>query len=65
MARATISTIGPCGNRLFCPRPLTRRENDLEKDDEASRRKFTPDNQVGYFNRVSRIVGLVKCQLFI
>ena len=26
---------GPC-----CPRPLTRTENDLEKDDEVSRRKL-------------------------
>ena len=27
--------------------------------------KFTPDNQVGYFNRVLRLVAPVKCQLFI
>ena len=25
--------------------------------------KFTRDNQVGYFNRLLRLVGLVKCQL--
>ena len=29
-------------NRSCCPRPLTRRENDLEKDDEARRRKIHP-----------------------
>ena len=29
-------------NRPCCPRPLTRRENDLEKDDEARRRKTHP-----------------------
>ena len=29
-------------NRSCCPRPLTRRENDLEKDDEACRRKIHP-----------------------
>ena len=29
-------------NRPCCPRPLTRRENDLEEDDKASRRKIHP-----------------------
>ena len=29
-------------NRSCCPRPLTRRENDLEKDDEVCRRKIQP-----------------------
>ena len=36
----------------------------MEKDDEARGEKLSPDNQVGHFNSV-RLVGLVKCQLFI
>ena len=35
MATLSISTYRPC-----CPRPLTRRENDLGKDDEASRQNI-------------------------
>ena len=38
MATASISTIG----RAVRDRFNTRRENDLEKDDETSRRKIHP-----------------------
>ena len=38
MATASISTIGRAVRDRFNP----RRENDLEKDDEACRRKINP-----------------------
>ena len=59
MARASISTIG----RSVRDR-LPEGKMAWKRMMRPAGEKFTPDNQVGYLNRVLRLVGLVKCQLF-
>ena len=59
MATASISTIGRAvGDRL-------QDGMTWKKIMRPASEKCTPDNQVGYFNRVLRLVRLVKCRLFI
>ena len=49
MATASISTV----NRPCCPRPLPAEgKMTWKKMMTPAGKKFTPDNQVGYFNRV-------------
>ena len=55
MARASISTIGCSVRDRLLEGKMTSK--GMMRPGE----KFTPDNQVEYFNRVSSLVGLVKC----
>ena len=60
MATASISTIGRAvGDRL--PEGIMTWKKIMRPAGE----KCTPDNQVGYFNRVKRLVRLVEYRLFI
>ena len=59
MARASISTIGRSVRDRLPEGKMT-----WKRMMRPAGEKFTPDNQVGYLNRVLRLVGLVKCQLF-
>ena len=59
MATTYISTIGRVARARLPEGKIT-----WKKMMRPAGEKFTPDNQVGYFNSV-RLVGLVKCQLFI
>ena len=58
MATASISTIGRAVRDHLLEDKMT-----WEKMMRPAGEKFTPDNQVGYFNIVLRLAGLVKCQL--
>ena len=58
MATASISTIGRAVRGHLLEGKMT-----WEKMTRPAGEKFTRDNQVGYFNRLLRLVGLVKCQL--
>ena len=60
MAAASISTIGRAVRDRLPEGKIT-----WKKMMRHAGEKFTPDNQVGYFNRVLRLVAPVKCQLFI
>ena len=57
MATAAISTIGRAVRDRLPEGKMTWKK--MTRPGE----KFTRDNQVGYFNRLLRLVGLVKCQL--
>ena len=59
MATASISTIGRAVRDRLPEGKMT-----WKKMMRPAGEKFSPDNQVGYLNSV-RLVGLVKCQLFI
>ena len=59
MATASVSTMG----RAFRAR-LPEGKMTWKKMKRPAGEKFSPDNQVGYLNSV-RLVGLVKCRLFI
>ena len=59
MATASISSIGQAV-RARLPEGKMTWKRMMRPVGE----KLSPDNQVGYFNSV-RLVGLVKCQLFI
>ena len=58
MATASISTTGRAVRDRLPEGKMTWR-----KMMKPVGEKFTRDNQVGHFNRVLRLVGLVKCQL--
>ena len=58
MATASISTMGRAVRACLPEGKMTWKKM------RPAGEKFSPDNQVGYFNSV-RLVGLVKCQLFI
>ena len=60
MATASISTIGRAVRDRLPEGKMT-----WKKVMRPESEKFTPDNQVGYFHRVLKLVALVKCQLFI
>ena len=59
MATASVSTIGRAVRACLPEGKMT-----WKKMMRPAGEKFTPDNQVGYFNSV-RLIALVKCQLFI
>ena len=58
MATASISTIGRAVRDRLPERKMT-----WKKTMRPAGEKFTPDHQVGYFNRMLRLAALVKCQL--
>ena len=60
MATASTSTIGRAVRDCLPEGKMTWKKVMIPESE-----KFTPDNQVGYFNRVLRLVAPVKCQLFI
>ena len=59
MARASISKIGRSVRDRLPEGKMT-----WTRMMRPAGEKFTPDNQVEYFNRVLRLVGLVKCRFF-
>ena len=58
MATASISTMGRAV-RARLPEGKMTWKTMMRPTGE----KLSPDNQVGYFNSI-RLIGLVKCQLF-
>ena len=60
MVTVSISTIGRAVRDRLPEEKMT-----CERMMRPASETFNPDNRVGYFDRVQRLVGLVKCQLFI